>query len=631
MRRRASAVRSVAFLLVLLALMAVPAFARDPFSGYAEEVRVRATRVVAEASPGREKALVGEVRSLHRAMLAHGILSINALPDLVFEKALAGKWRREAASVLRIVAPVSSLSVPMWAWLVKDDLARLNIGLLLDDFNGLVGAVRQFGPALMGYAAWLLSVFCAAACWFCAWAGAALFLRGRPSLEADLARLLGKAPWTDYAAPAGGALLFLLPLALGAGIAVAAPFWLLLVALYLRRKELLIMAAAILLLGGLIGGGGILQTLVELDAGSGRSGWLAADGYPVTPERAAARGPEEVLSVQARSWIERFERARAAMQAGDAAGAERAWTALLDGEKGATQVLNNRGIVRARQGKVDLALADFEEASARNPTYGPALWNSYQIYLERFHIERARMIQPLAWERIQELEPYKFRPAELDQGEWVASTLPVPEIWRGYMEGRRGWLPAAEDNVSFRPFFRPLSARAILWLLGAVVLLAAAGRIATAKLWTSGTCRACGIHLMILGSRESADLCTPCRSQVGAGIREGEERSRRILSIAMHRRFVWFTSVLVPGSGALWAGKEIRAMFYGMALSVAMASVSASLAGSRAGSPLVVELQSLVWVWAAGAAAALWLSGAAWGIWSFAGLLRRCNIAGIKR
>ena len=52
--------RSVAFLLGLLAATAVPAEAADPFSGYAEGVRVRAARVVAEASPGREKILVGE-------------------------------------------------------------------------------------------------------------------------------------------------------------------------------------------------------------------------------------------------------------------------------------------------------------------------------------------------------------------------------------------------------------------------------------------------------------------------------------------------------------------------------------------------------------------------------------------
>lgn len=632
MRRRGfPVVRSVALLLPLLALLAGPVEARDPLEGYAEQVRVQAGRVVEAAAPGKENALSREVRALQRAMLSRGILSINVLPDLVFEKALRGRWKAQAAGILRVMAPVSALSVPMWAWLVKDDIGRFNLGLLLDDMNGLLGAVRQFGPALMGYAAWLISLLSAVACWFAAWAGAALYLRGRPSLEVDIARLLKKTAWADYVAPVAGALVFLLPLIAGAGIAVAAPVWLLLVTLYLRRRELLIATVAVVLLACVVVGGGIIRTLVELEAGSGRAGWLATEGYPLSLDGAAPRDPVGILSGEARSWIERFEGARAEMQMGDAAAAERAWTALLAEGKEEADVLNNRGIARARQGKIGMALADFEEAAARDPRHGPALWNSYQIYLEQFDLERAHRVQPLAWERIQDLEPYRFRPAEMEQGEWVASPLPVPEIWKGYLEGRRGWFRAAEDNVSFRSFFRPLSAFQELAFLGAVLVMAVGARLATWKGWVSGTCRACGVHLMISGSRDAADLCTPCRSQVGGGVREGEERNRRLLAIVMHRRFVQFASIAVPGSGSLWAGKEIRAMIYGMALSLALAVVSASLAGGRSGSSLIIELQSIIGAWALVATAVLWLGGAAWGIWSFADLQQRCNISGLKR
>jgi hypothetical protein len=87
-------------------------------------------------------------------------------------------------------------------------------------------------------------------------------------------------------------------------------------------------------------------------------------------------------------------------------------------------------------------------------------------------------------------------------------------------------------------------------------------------------------------------------------------------------------SILVPGSGALWAGKEIRVLLFGAALSVALGSVTTALGGARAGDLLVSELQTSVAVWGGALAGVLWAAGAAWGIRSFSVLQRACNIAG---
>jgi hypothetical protein len=87
-------------------------------------------------------------------------------------------------------------------------------------------------------------------------------------------------------------------------------------------------------------------------------------------------------------------------------------------------------------------------------------------------------------------------------------------------------------------------------------------------------------------------------------------------------------SLLVPGSGAFWAGKEGRALLYGVALSVALAVVTLSLGGQRTGDPLVAELQATVAGWGAVLAALLWAGGAAWGVRSFSSLQRIYNIAG---
>ncbi|MGB3399050.1 MAG: hypothetical protein WBA34_02620, partial [Candidatus Deferrimicrobiaceae bacterium] len=66
--------------------------AEDLFPGYAPEVRSQATRVVEAAGRGKEKELANEVRRLRKRMYAHGILSLNAIPDLVFRRARQEGW-----------------------------------------------------------------------------------------------------------------------------------------------------------------------------------------------------------------------------------------------------------------------------------------------------------------------------------------------------------------------------------------------------------------------------------------------------------------------------------------------------------------------------------------------------------
>ena len=108
----------------------------------------------------------------------------------------------------------------------------------------------------------------------------------------------------------------------------------------------------------------------------------------------------------------------------------------------------------------------------------------------------------------------------------------------------------------------------------------------------------------------------------------GRERSRRVQGIVLHRRFVRLASLAVPGTGALWAGKEIRVLAYGAALSLALGAVTCSLGAGRAGGPLVAELQRSVTTLGMAAAAVLWAGGAAWGIRSFTTLQRDRNVAG---
>jgi hypothetical protein len=133
---------------------------------------------------------------------------------------------------------------------------------------------------------------------------------------------------------------------------------------------------------------------------------------------------------------------------------------------------------------------------------------------------------------------------------------------------------------------------------------------------------------MVVGSRGPVDICNACRSQAGKGIRAGEERERRGLSISLHRRYVRACSVLFPGAGALWAGKEFRALLYGILLSLSAGLFTVSWSAGRLAGGMIGDMQTDVWRMALAALAVLWIAGAAWGWRSFEILQRYHNVAG---
>ncbi len=597
-----------------------------PFPGYAPEVSAQAQRVVQAAGPGLEKELAGEVRRLRKRMYAHGILSINAIPDLVFRRATQEGWKDSLAPSFRIVTEVSPLSGQMWAWLVKEDILRLRLVDLFPDLEGFSAALWGFGPALLGYAAWLISYASAAACWFVVLISISLFLRARPSLELDISRVV-RLPKREYLSPLVAAAIFLFPLVAGMGLVLVVCYWMVFSVAYLRRGELMLMTIAILLLASLLLGGSMLHQLHKVTGDSPREGWLGADGYIPEQWPAEARNGNVPVGGAAPYWLVEFSRARAAMQAGNHEKAERIWTDLVEAGRDIPEVRNNRGISRANQGKIKDALSDFEAAFAKRLEDGPALWNAYQAYLQVFNLERARLIQPLAWDKLRGISPFRFRPSDMEAGEWLASPLPVRELMGVLLHRWSALLWEAGEGVFYRMFFRPLTPQVALLFLLLVWLSSVTWKFLALRVWVHATCRGCGSQTLVVGIREATDFCNMCQAHVGWGIRAGEERDRRALDIRMHRNYVRAASVLVPGSGGLWSGKEFRTMAYVVILSLSLAAVSLSL-GAREGGDIVSELQSIAARWAILSTAVLWLAGAMWGIRSFGRMQRMLGING---
>jgi hypothetical protein len=213
-RRRFYSAAALAFFLLVLLVFPRAADATGLFPGYPDAVRTQAERVVAIAGPGKETALAKEVRLLRIRMHGLGILSMNAIPDLLFERAVMEGWKKDSGPLLRAVREVAPFSVPMWAWLVKEDLLHLSLPELTQDLNGLSGSLERFAPALIGYSAWLISFLSAAGGWFIIWGSISLFLRARPSLESDFLRFL-RVPFRDYLAPVLAVLVFVVPLLAG--------------------------------------------------------------------------------------------------------------------------------------------------------------------------------------------------------------------------------------------------------------------------------------------------------------------------------------------------------------------------------------------------------------------------------
>src|SRR4030066_1389032 len=323
------------FFLLILLLMGFPVRcgAGEIFPGYPSAVREQALRVVEVEGPGYEEDLGKEVRGLRRRMYSHGILSINAIPHLVFRRANQEGWENPLLPRFRGLAEISPLSAPMWAWMVKEDILRLRLVDVFYDADGLSGALWRFGPALMGCAAWFLSFLAAAACWFAVWTSIALFLRARPSLESDIPRVLWF-PLRDYWFPLTSIILFLLPLVAGLGLVVVTCSWMMFSIAYLRRGEMVLMTTAILLLAVLFFGGSTLHLIRELTGNTPGEGRLGADGsFPQTrpPENRNGRLP---AGGGGPSPAGDLSPATAAMQAGKTGGAGGSGTELLGGGRG---------------------------------------------------------------------------------------------------------------------------------------------------------------------------------------------------------------------------------------------------------------------------------------------------------
>ena len=589
--------------------------------------------MVEAAGPGREEALEREVRALRRAMFDHAILSMNAVPDRIFDRAVREGWKRRSYESLRAVARVAPLSVPLWTWLAWEDAARFRLEGFLSDVDGLSGALRQYGPGLLGYAVWFVLFAAASACWFAVWASLNLLLRACPALTSDIARLVKGLPRPEIFASGIVLACVVAPVACGVGIAAAAVFWIALSIAYLHRGELLIGGTAILLLVGVFLCGGFLEAMHPVAGKARQGGWLGGEGYCYRYRNRSdseGAGRDRLTGPQ---WerMARFARARAVMQGGDLRTAETLWTELIGEGGDLADEYNNRGIVRVRLGMKKDGLADFEAAVEGSPAGARAHWNAYQLYLQEFRLDQASRIQPVAWAGIRSLVPFDYRAEEMTHGELVASPLRVGDVWRALFSAREEWVREARGGEFHDLFFRPVPGEWVLAFLAAGFILATLWKLLSRKIWMNSVCRSCGATTLIVGSREATDICNACRAQVGKGIRGGEERERRGLSIALHRRYVRACSVLFPGAGALWAGKEIRTMLYGILLSLSAGMFTVSWSAGRLEGGLIGDMQTDLWRAELGAVAILWLFGVAWGWRSFEALQLNHNIAGDRK
>jgi tetratricopeptide (TPR) repeat protein len=625
---RSSRVPAAAFLfLFLLPWIPSAGTAAEPFPGYPPKIREQARRLVDVAKPGMEEVLEPEVQSLRNAMFEHAILSVNAVPDRIYEQARKEGWTDRAGRVLRPITRVAPYSVGLWAWLIREDLATFGLEHLPKDLEGLEGALRQYEPSLPGIAAWAILLFSAAASWFAVWASVSLLLRAQPALTFDIARLFKRLPRPEVFAFFVFLGCLLGPVLSGAGIGAAALFWFFLSAGYVRRWELVTAAVSIFFLAAVFLFGGALQSITKFTGETRSGGWLGGEGY--FPREWPDSASDSGRLFDGSRWEEmvKFARARAEMQAGNLAAAESLWTEWIREAKDPAEGYNNRGIVRIWSGKTAEALADFEESAARTPMGGPAYWNSYQVYLRTFRLEDAAKVQVAAWGSLRDLKLFDYRAEEMTHGELVPSPLRVRGVWKDLFTPRREWFRDAADSPVHRFLFQPLPGKWVPVFMGFGWIWTMMWKPLSRKIWMHSTCRPCGTRTLVVGGPENVDICNACRAQVGGGIRSGEERGQRILNITLHRRYVRACSILFPGAGAFWAGKDLSSMIYGFFLSLSLGVVTVSTgAGGVAPSLISAMLGGLTWA-ASAVVAVLWLFGAAWGWRSFDALQAKYNIS----
>jgi hypothetical protein len=250
------------------------------------------------------------------------------------------------------------------------------------------------------------------------------------------------------------------------------------------------------------------------------------------------------------------------------------------------------------------------------------------VYLQEFQLAQASRIQPAAWAGIRGLVPFDYRAEEMTHGELVTAPLRVGDAWRSLFTVREEWFRGARRSAFHGLFFRPVPGEWVLALLAAGLAWTALWILISRKIWVSSVCRSCGAGTLVVRSRETVDICNACRAQVGKGIRGGEERELRGLSISLHRRYVRACSVLSPGAGVLWAGKEIPVLLYGLLLSLSAGLFTVSWSAGRLAGGLIGDMQGGLWRVALGTVAVLWAFGAAWGWRAFGNLQLRHNVSG---
>ena len=405
-------------------------------------------------------------------------------------------------------------------------------------------------------------------------------------------------------------------------------FWIALSSAYLRGGELVIGGTAILLLACLFLCGGFLQAIHPVAGMARQGGWLGGEGYSYRGGSISGEGGMGLLTGAERERMARFARARSEMEGGNLRSAESIWTEFISEEGDSGEAYNNRGIVRVRLGKTEEGLADFEAAAERSSAGGRAQWNAYQVYLQEFRLAQASRIQPVAWAGIRALVPFDYRAEEMTHGELIAAPLRVGDVWRSLFTVRDEWFREARRSPFHARFFRPLPGGWVPSFLAAGLAWTVFWKLLSRKIWVSSVCRSCGAGTLVVRSREAVDICNACRAQVGKGFRVGEERELRGLTISLHRRYVRACSVLFPGAGALWAGKEVRAMLYGLLLSLSAGLFTVSWSAGRQAGGLIGDMQTDLWRAALGTVAVLWLFGAAWGWRSFGNLQLRHNVSG---
>ena len=619
--------RTLPTILFLLTLLSCTGFAAEPFSTYPPEVKIQALRLINMARPGNEEVLEREVQSLRKAMLDYSILSINEVPERIFEQARNEGWEGNAIDVLRPATRIAPFSAALWMQLIKEDFRTFSIGRLINDIEGFHKTLGFYGLALAGCLTWIFLCAIAAVSWFAIWISISLFLRVQPAATADFARVFKLFPYPELFAFAAFIACLLAPVLAGAGLGAAAVIWLFLSAGYLRRRETMAAILSLFLLASVYICAGPLQLIVKYEEQTREEGWFAGEGF--LPPRRQQAETSDTVSARLDPRLESimlFARARAGMQVGDNEAAERLWDEWIRNAPDPSPGRNNRGIVRYRLGRIDEALADFEKAMETGPSMGPAFWNSYQIYLGIFRLEDAANVQEAAWRSLRKLSLFDFRAEEMTRGELLPSPLVTSGVWKEMFIPRLEWLLRNDESSVLRFLFRPLPNRLVAPLIAFLFIWMLLSRALTSGIRLHDVCRSCGVRSIAAGDVGPADICRQCDAQAGRGDKSGEDREIQRCLMDMHRRYVKACSVVAPGAGALWAGKTVSFLVYGIMFSLLLGVLTVSAGAENASSPLTSAVAKGVASGALMALALLWLLGVAWSFRSFDSLRRRYNI-----